>query len=161
MKKVLVSCYSRTGHTRRIAEAIAAACGAELEEIRDVKSRAGFFGYWRSGREAWREQLTDIQAVEKNPQEYDLVVLGTPVWAGRVSSPVRTYISEQQGHFKQIALFCTEGGSGGERALRQMATLCGHEPLATLVLTERELRSKTHTDKVSEFVQSLETSSFT
>jgi flavodoxin len=155
MRKILVIYYSRTGHTRQVAKAISAACEADLEEIRDMRSRAGWLGYWRSGREAWRKEQTTIRAVEKRPEDYDLVVIGTPVWAGNISSPVRTYVTQQHGRFKQVALFCTEGGTGGERALRELAILCEHVPLATLIVTERELKSGEDRRKVTEFTKSF------
>lgn len=141
MRNILVVYYSRTGHTRQIAEAIAAKCSANLEAIHDVSSRLGFLGYWRSGREAWREQTTEIRQVEKDPAAFDLVVIGTPVWAGRMSSPIRTYITEQRSRFKRIAVFCTLGGAGGEKTLARMAELCEQAPVAKLIVTERELKS--------------------
>ena len=86
---------------------------------------------------------------------YDLVVLGTPVWAGRMASPMRAYIAQERGRFKRIALFCTEGGANGERAMAQVAQLCGKEPVATLIVTERDLGSGADHQKVADFVKAL------
>lgn len=155
MMRILVAYYSRTGHTRRVAAAIASACGAEIEAIRDSRPRTGLLGWWRSGKEAWQGRPADILPIDKDPGEYDLVVIGTPVWAGRMSSPVRAYLTGQQARLKRVALFCTEGGSGGEKVLRQMAALCGHEPLATLVVTERELGSGAVDGKLAGFTRAL------
>ena len=71
MNQVLVVYYSRTGHTRQIAEAIAADCGADLEAIRDARSRRGLLGGLRSAREAWLERLGEIREIEKDPERYD------------------------------------------------------------------------------------------
>ena len=136
MQKILVVYYSRTGHTQKVAEAIADACAASLEPIRDFENRKGIWGYLRSGREAWREQLIDIQSAANAPGDYDLVVIGTPVWAGKPSSPVRSFVTEQYTHFNKVAFFCTEGGSGGEKVLEQLEHLCGAKPVATMILTE-------------------------
>lgn len=159
MQKTLIVFYSRSGHTQKVAEAIAEAHDADLEAIRDVQSRNGIFGYFRSGREAWRQQLTDIQPVEKNPEHYDLVVIGTPVWAGQLSSPVRTYVAEHHGHFKEVAFFCTEGGSGGEKVFKQLEELCGRKPVTCMILTERELKSRSYLQRVAAFAQSLKSPS--
>ncbi|HYX46467.1 MAG TPA: hypothetical protein VE820_06575, partial [Sphingomicrobium sp.] len=70
---------------------------------------------------------------------YDLVVLGSPVWAGHVSSPMRAYIGRCSGKLGQVALFVTEGGSGGPNALAEMAALAGRHPAATLELRAREI----------------------
>lgn len=155
MQKIIVIYYSRTGHTRAVAEAIAVTCKAELEEICDVKNRNSFFGYFRSVREALKEQLTNIEPVDKILEEYDLAILGTPVWAGKVSSPMRTYISQHQGRFKRVAVFCTEGGSGGEKVIQQVTKLCESESVASLIITDRDFKHNIFQNKVDEFAKLL------
>ena len=46
--RTLIVFYSRSGHTRQLAQELVTRCGADLEEIREVRSREGFFGYCRS-----------------------------------------------------------------------------------------------------------------
>lgn len=91
--RVLVAFYSRTGNTRRVAEAIAERLKADMEEIRDVGSRSGVPGFFRSGYEALAGKLPEIQQVYRRPDEYDLVLIGSPVWVGRPSSPIRSYLT--------------------------------------------------------------------
>ncbi len=59
------------------------------------------------GREALKESEPPIHSPSKDPSEYDLVILGTPVWAGKMSSPLRSYIKTTAGKFKTVAFFCT------------------------------------------------------
>lgn len=155
MADILVVYYTRTGHTQKVAEMIIAACDADVERIWDVKPRKGILGYLRSGREAWRREAGDIQSSEKDIDHYDLVIIGTPVWAGNLSSPVRAYVSRYSGRFKRLAAFCTEGGMGGEKALIQLADLCGVEPVTTLVVTEQDIRTGADREMVAGFVESL------
>jgi len=75
VKKVLVVCYSRTGHTKKIAELIAAALKADVEVLVDKKDRSGASGYMGGGREAMKEIPAEIESVVKDPAQYDLVVL--------------------------------------------------------------------------------------
>jgi len=82
-------------------------------------------------------------------------VLGTPVWAGRMSSPLRTYILQQRDNLARIAVFCSEGGANGDRAIRQVAELCGKVPVASLIVTEPELASGAYRQKVAEFTKAL------
>lgn len=139
MARILVIDYSRSGNTQKVAQAIAAACHADLEQIRDVKPRRGLWGWIRSGREAMREVPAEIRAPKRDPATYDLVVLGSPVWAGHVSSPMRAYLRQRSGQLTQIALFVTEGGSGGPKALAEMTALARQQPVATLELRAKEL----------------------
>jgi flavodoxin len=150
--KTLVACYSRTGNTRGVARAVAAALGAELREITEPKDRSGFWGYLLAGRDAALKRATPIQPFAADPAAYDLVIVGTPVWAFTMASPVRTFLAQFAGKFKAAAFFCTEGGNGHGRAFRQMAELAGCRPAATLALTEKELKADFGA-KVAEFAK--------
>jgi len=59
-KKILVVFYSRTGNTKKVGEAIAGELNCDTEQIMDVKSRMGIFGWLRSGREAMKEVIAPI-----------------------------------------------------------------------------------------------------
>ena len=85
--KALVVYYSRSGVTRKVAQALAAALGAEIEEIVDTKDRSGAGGWLKAGADASLKRLTAIQPMTKDPAGYDLVVIGTPVW-GWTMTPI-------------------------------------------------------------------------
>lgn len=139
MKPVLVVYFSRTGYTQRVAERIARATGADCEPIKERSARTGLLGYWRSAREALRKSAVEIEPATASPRDYALVVLGTPVWAGNMSSPMRAYIAQHKPEFGRVALFCTQGGSGGEKVLRAMAESCGRSPVATACFNDSEI----------------------
>lgn len=155
MTRILVIDYSRSGNTHKVAQAIAAACGADLEQIRDAKPRHGLWGWIRSGREAMRAIPGEIRPPKRDPVTYDLVVLGSPVWAGHVSSPMRAYLGHQSGKFACVALFVTEGGSGGPKVLAEMSALTGQQPVATLELRTRDL-SGDMGSRVATFVRRIQ-----
>lgn len=155
MTRTLIVFYSRTGHVRAVAKVIADACGADLEEIRDVRARHGMFGWLRSAREARRRDLPEIAALQHNPADYDLIVLGTPVWASAMASPMRSFLSKQGPRCRAIALFCTMGGRGGDTTLETIASLCGKKPVARMILRDAELKPGTLNRKVADFVRSF------
>ncbi|HSG65696.1 MAG TPA: hypothetical protein VLD39_11880, partial [Gammaproteobacteria bacterium] len=88
-------------------------------------------------------------------ENYDLVVVGTPVWAGNIASPVRAYVSARKPHLGRVALFCTQGGSGAEKVLRALAELCGKEPVATLVVNDRAIDDRSYTERLAELVVAI------
>jgi menaquinone-dependent protoporphyrinogen IX oxidase len=139
MKRILIAYYSRSGNTRRVAARLAADLGADLEEIVDPTHRSGVFGYQRSGFQAFFRRLAPIAPPAHDPGAYDLVVVGTPIWDMSVSSPVRSYLRRHRSALTTVAFFCTCGGVGSERVFDQMTGECGREPVARMVLTEREL----------------------
>ena len=154
MARILVVDYSRSGNTHKVAQAIANACRADLEQICDAKPRRGLWGWIRSGREAIKAIPGEIRPPRRDPANYDLVVLGSPVWAGHVSSPMRAYLCDRSRKFTKVALFVTEGGSGGPKVLAEMSALAAQEPVATLELRAKELSDLR--PKIESFVKRLQ-----
>jgi len=151
----LVVIYSRTGRTRRVGQEIAAALGAELEVIADRRSRRGLFGFLRSGCEALQAKTPAITPPQHDPRDYDLVVIGTPIWGGRMASPIRTYLMRFRGAFRRAAFFCTSQGGGHRDALAEMARLAGVEPVATLEVSAREMQLGQDAEAIKEFAARL------
>jgi len=138
MKKTLIVFHSRTGHTKRVAQALAQRLDADLDEIRIVQPLEGWLGYMMCAIESLAELTPALRPTRHDPAAYELVVVGTPVWFWNVSSPVRSWLNTHR-LTKRIAFFCTMGGSGSGRAFATMKALAGREPVATLALLEREV----------------------
>ena len=138
MSDILCVYYSRTGKTERAMTEIAQALDAELVKIEDGQDRSRLRGYLRSGLEAMSKKLCPIEPVqtERPLQEYRLVIIGTPVWAGRCSSPVKSFLVRNAGKFPQVSCVVTRGGADRcDDALAHMATV-----LKRMRLTEASLR---------------------
>lgn len=153
--KTLVIYFSRTGHTQKIAEAIAANYGSDIEKIKEVNDWSGVSRYLAAGRDAMFKRPGSIKSAHKDPAQYDLIILGTPIWAWNLSPPMRAYIAGHKSKLNQVAFFCTEGGSGGKRAFRQMADLIGKQPVATLEVTESDLRTGADQEKLNTFYHTI------
>lgn len=152
----LVVYYSRSGTTRKVAEQISTFLGGDAEEIHDRTNRSGIMGWIRAGRDAGSKKLTVLEEVKKDPANYDVVVIGTPIWRHSVSTPIRTYISQFGERFKKVAFFCT--GNTGDNVFGEMESLCGKKPVATLSLRRRQEVEKGHyVEKTEEFVKKLKT----
>ncbi|KVD18062.1 flavodoxin [Burkholderia ubonensis] len=136
--KILVVFYSRTGTTRRAGAALATMLHADVEEIVETRSRIGPFGFLRSLVEAINRKPAEIAASKQDPSAYDLVVIGTPVWAGSVSSPVLAYLDANRQRLPRVAFFCSFAQRGADSALAQMRMLAPRPPLAECRVTARE-----------------------
>ncbi|MBN1274674.1 flavodoxin [Candidatus Woesearchaeota archaeon] len=132
--KALVAYYSRTGNTQKVGRAIAKRLGADADDIIDRTPRKGLIGWLRGGRDALRKRLTII-TTKKRPEDYDLVIIGTPVWAATLAPAARTYLAEHR--LRKVAFFCTYGGKPG-RTFKDMESL-SEKPLATLGLRQKNL----------------------
>lgn len=157
-KKVLVVYYSRTGNTKKVAEDIARATKADVEQLIDKKDRSGAGGYIIAGKDAARENLADIEPVKNDPMKYDLVVLGTPVWAWNMAPALRTYITNNKAAFKNVALFTTAGATKPDKIVNKMETLAGKKSIATAGFFESDLKEKNHAgyeEKLNVFIERL------
>jgi flavodoxin len=154
--KALVVYYSLTGHTRTVAEAIAELLSCDREEIVDTQKRSGPIGFLRSGMQAKRKSLIHIKDLKKDVSEYDVVIIGTPVWAGTVSSPVRTFVHNYKDELNKVAFFSTHGGDESQEEFSEMEHVCGSPPVCTLSLASREVEGEDYIKKVKDFVSNLE-----
>jgi flavodoxin len=153
--RTLIVFYSLTGTTRRVAEALAAELGAEVEEIRCRKYRPGFFGFWRAGYASWKSKIPEIEPPKHKPSDYDLVVVGGPVWAWNACTPVRAYLMREAARLPAVAFFVTVGGVGFDQALATMEALAGRKPGATLVLRTEDFKRDRDQTAVAAFAASL------
>jgi len=156
---VLTVFYSRTGTTRKVAESISKAFSCEIEEILDTKNRRGALGYIASGRDASQKRLTVIHPAKKDPRLYDMVLIGTPVWAGTISTPVRTYISQNNEYFRKVAFFCTCSGAGADKTFDAMKDLCKKDPVASIAIRTKETKSEEYLQRIEEFLSTVKKTS--
>jgi flavodoxin len=151
--KTLVVFYSRSGNTKKIAQILAKKLNADLDEIIDHTNRSGLKGWLLGGRDAMKKSLTEI-SVQKNPQNYDLVVIGTPIWVGASTHAFRTYLTQFKKDLKTAAIFTTSGSDGPEKTVAVFENITGQKCIASLGLTSAEL-SQNYDSKIDEFVKKI------
>jgi len=155
MPGTLVAYYSLSGNTRRIANEIRNATDADIEEIGEITPRQGMGGTLRALVDAVTRRTPPILVADHNPADYDLLIIGGPVWAGRVASPVRTYAKRYGAQAPHVAFFCTEGGRGAESAFTDLQDLCQRAPDATLVVDAEHLPDIEHHVALSLFTSQI------
>lgn len=139
MNRVLVIFYSRNGHTEQLALQLASLFDADTERIRDHTDRSGWLGYLRCALEALMGRTPRIRSCKYRPQDYDLVIIGTPVWFWNMASPVRSYIHRYRKRLTRVALLCTSGSSGASKVLDDMESLLGRPALARLAMQASQI----------------------
>ena len=114
MSNVLCLYYSRSGNTKKAMMEIAGALDAELVEIHDAVERSGWGGWLRCGMDSMRKTTQPLSPVEtdKRLEDYKLVILGTPVWAGRCSSVMRTFLKTYGKKLHRVAYVVTRSSAG-------------------------------------------------
>lgn len=121
--RVLVLYYSQTDNTKAVAEQIATALGADIEEIVAVEAYDGDFDatIQRCMHEREGGILPEILPLMADIAGYDIVFLGFPVWFGTCAPPMLTCLGQIDLAGKKVVPFCTFGSGGLQSSAADIA----------------------------------------
>lgn len=108
-KKMLVAYFSYSGTTKEVASAISERTGADLFEIKTQKEYSNV--YTESNSEIRKNEKPELADVVEQPEAYDIVFVGYPVWWHATPAPVNTFLESYDWKGKLIIPFCTSGES--------------------------------------------------
>lgn len=117
--QILFVYYSFEGNCRALSRAMSGAVGgipAELAPVKDDMPRGGFLKYFLGGMRALLKETPEIQPLGVNVAPDSLVVVGGPVWFGRMAPPVRTFLENFDWPGKKAAVFAMHRGGKGSAA---------------------------------------------
>ena len=134
--KTLVVYFSASGETRRLAETLAAAVGADCAEIRPVTPYTDADLDWRDEHSRSTVEMKDpasrpaMLPMEKRAADYDAVFVGFPVWWYVAPTIVNTSLESEDLAGKTVVPFATSGGSGMGKTNERLAPSCPGAKLA-------------------------------
>ena len=114
--KTAVIYYSYDGNCALVAENIKNELKADTYEIKtvDTKRRRGLsLMAWGGGQVVFGKK-PPILPLTVDTAAYDLVILGTPVWAGSPAPAILSFLDKTKISGKKIALYCCHGGGMGK-----------------------------------------------
>lgn len=133
MKSIIVF-YSYSGNTQQVAKILAEYLRqkgeVELRELKTVDETGSFFV---QAFGAFKHKRAKIEPLNSDLGRYDLICLGTPVWAFAPVPAMNTYLDKCSGlEGKEVILFTTYGsGSGNKRCLNYMQGLLSPKGVKT------------------------------
>ena len=133
--------YSYTGLTRGVAEGIRAASGCDLIEVRTTKPYTSFTAYTTGVLRSRRGACDPIEPAEIDVSAYDLLIIGTPVWAWKPTPAINAAVRALRGcENKTAVLFSTCSNQPGEALplLRTAVEARGMRVVAALSLDAEE-----------------------
>ncbi|GAA5071204.1 hypothetical protein N0B44_13165 [Roseibacterium beibuensis] len=131
--------YSRSGHSRAVARALADETGCEILEILCPRYR-GHLGWARAQIDALRGTLPDI-SMSQAIGPADLLIVGGPIWRGRLAAPLRRFLEDPARLPPVIGVFVTRARVGSTAFLEpDIKHLTGVVPLEVLSLRRRDIR---------------------
>lgn len=154
--KTLVVYYSRTGNTRGVAQKVSEKIGADLLELKDKKKRSGITGFVLGIKDSIMKSAAELEGFDVDLSPYDLIVIGTPVWALGMTPAVRTFLTQKSLAGKKVALFCTTF-SDMEKPLQDMKELAqGAQLIYSFGLAAKDLRNPVAVDnKIEELTRKV------
>lgn len=155
-KRVLVVYYSLTGNTARVAKDLATRLDADVESIQDKGHGVGFLGQLTAAFDAWRKAAATIGPIQCNPSQYEITLIGTPVWVGQMTPAIRAYLQATDGRFQNVAFFITSGDTEVEKIFSSLEALAKCKPVASTGFNARELiNTAAYEAKVASFVEAI------
>lgn len=129
MKK-LVAYFSASGETKKAAERLAHAIGADLFEIKPAVPYTAADLDWRNKNSRSSVEMADpdsrpeISEKLADMAEYDTVFIGFPIWWYVAPTIISTFLESYDFSGKTLAVFATSGGSGMGKTVDVLKKVC-------------------------------------
>ena len=155
MKPLIAYFTAEMGRTAEVAQQLAAVTGGDLFEIKPVKPyTAADLNYMnpmvRCNREFALKRQVPVEGRIRNFEEYELVLIGFPIWYGCAPNVVDTFCSGYDWSGKKVAAFATSGGSGiGKTAKKLQPYVNG------AVIADAKLLNRAGTDELKAWEEGL------
>lgn len=116
--KTLIVYYSFEGNTEFIAKELQRVTDADLCALKpeaEIKSH-GFTKYFWGGMRVMMKKEPELINVVPSMDDYDLIILGSPVWAFTYSPAMRTFLKKYGAQLqrKKVACYCCHKGGPGK-----------------------------------------------
>ena len=129
MVKTAVVFFSHEGNTKYAAEYISAITGADLIELEPKEPYpSGKVSKYLAGKDALAHKMPELKDYEFNKDNYDKIVIGTPVWAGNPAPPINTFLAANNLSGKELAFFACSAGGKGDKCIDYMMKTAGADP---------------------------------
>jgi flavodoxin len=109
--KTSIIFHSYSGNTRGVAENVRDACDGKLVEVKSTSNYSTLTAYTLGSYRAMKGVCDPIEPATIDVAADDLIVNGTPVWAGRATPAINAAVEALQGcKGKKAVIFATCGG---------------------------------------------------
>ena len=106
-EKTLILYYSLTGNTRAGCEVLQKELDATIVEIKDLRKRSGKWGFFKTAFGSLFGRHTKIEPEKLDFTGYQNIILGSPIWTGKLSMAMRTVIDRNNFEGKQVVIYTT------------------------------------------------------
>lgn len=149
--KILIACFSYSGNTLKVALDLQKTLNAEFTRIETVKDKWYLLKVWDS----LRGNLVPIKPCTTDLKNYDVLIIGSPVWAGRTPAAVNEYLSLlKNAKDKKFAVLITAGGKRNHKTaayIREYLTQQDMNFLGQIMVLADEVKNESFKEKIELF----------
>ncbi len=130
MSKKLVAYFSASGTTKKAAERLAKAVGADLFEIKPAIPYSSADLNWMDKKSRSSLEMNDpasrpeISGNLSNMADYSTIFIGFPIWWYVAPHIINTFVESYDFSGKTLVPFATSGGSGMGKTVDELKNLC-------------------------------------
>jgi flavodoxin len=153
--KTIVVYFSLEGNSKYVADKISKYTGADVLSLDPLKEypQGKASKYFWGGKSVMTGEKPKLVSYDFKANEYDVIIIGTPIWAGSFAPPIKTFLSENDLSNKKIAIYACHAGGGADKCFDKLKKeLPNSEIIARLSLTNPGNRQKKENElKIEEF----------
>lgn len=126
MERVALVYYSLNGHIDFIAQKMSKQLGCptiQLKLQKEFSQTNKFLQYFWAGKSSAFHDKPELANKPIDLAQYDTLIIATPVWAGNISSPVRSFLSSYAIEGKKVYLVASNSGGSFEKCFATMRKL--------------------------------------
>lgn len=154
---IRILCYSLTGNTRHVAEDLGRALDAPVHLMEAPgPEKPGLWSILKLGFRVLTRARAKVRVPEIDWAASETLILGGPVWMGRLSVPMRTWLETRPALPDRVALLITSGSAERpETLIEEVTKLTGRVPVAVLHVPEAAVKAGDFAQPVASFCRKV------
>ena len=162
-KKIALVYFSLNGNTEYVAEKIYNIFDDQemvdiikLEPLKPYVDK-GPMKFVKGGAASVFGAKPELVDYNFNPKDYDTVVIGTPIWAGSIAPPLRTFLLSNKLKGKNVAIFLCSSSGKVEKCLDRLQKYLKKSEIITTLSLLDPAKNKNGEDlyQIQKFVEAV------
>lgn len=142
----LIVYYSFTQNNEKLAEHLQKLLKCETIKLETVKKRTGFSIFL----DLLFKRTPAVRPIGKSLRDYDHIIFSAPVWAGKIATPLRSFLLDQKNTITSYSFITICGGGNPhqkEKIQEELSSLVQKAPLNVVELWVNDVLAETKAAK--------------
>jgi len=157
--KSLIVYYSLEGNTELVAGKIQKNLDADVIRLVPKKEypKGNFKKYLWGGKSVTFGEKPKLEEYSFSIDDYDVIVIGTPIWAGTFTPPIKTFLADNKISGKDIYLFTCSLGGATDKFLDKFKNILKDNHIVDSISFIEPLKNEINDidDKIKEFCEKI------